>query len=147
MRTLVFLTIAATITIGCATAPATRQEGIEQWADRHPEASRELGEWVRVHPQAAARFFEWDGHHPEKSHDFVTWTISNPGAGLDAFVLTHRGWPVFDQIMERHRPAAEGFMQWARRHPQAAESLMSHPGGLDWAGHHVYAGYWTMVKG
>jgi len=46
-------------------------------------------------------------------------------------------------------PAArqESIEQWARHHPQAAETLMSHPGGLDWAGHHVYAGYWTMAKG
>ena len=62
------------------------------------------------------------------------------------FVATHRGWPVFDEIMERHRPAAETFMAWSRRHPQAAEALMNHPHGLEWAGHHLYAADWHMVN-
>ena len=58
--------------------------------------------------------------------------------GLDAFVRTHPGWPFFNEIMERHRPAAEGFMAWCRRHPPAAQALMNHPRGLEWAGHHLY---------
>jgi hypothetical protein len=33
-------------------------------------------------------------------------------------------------------------MDWCRRHPEAAEALMSHPGGLDWAGRHIYASQW-----
>jgi hypothetical protein len=129
----------------CASSPQQRREaGIEVWSQNHPEASQELGQWVRVHPQAAALFFEWDGHHTERAHEFVTWTIMHPAETLEVFVAAHPGWPVFDRIMETHRPAAMEFMMWSRRHPQAAESLMNHPGGLQWAGHHLYAADWHM---
>lgn len=33
---------------------------------------------------------------------------------------------------------------WCRHYPEATESRMSHPGGLDWAGHHRYAAAWSM---
>ena len=123
-------------------APAA--EGLESWSARHPEASRELGEWVRAHPRAAHLFFDWDGHHPERSKEFVTWTLEHPGLDIDAFAFTHLNWETFDQINEKHRPAAQAFMKWVRRHPAAAESLMSHPRGLEWAGHHLYQDAWRM---
>ena len=146
MRTAALSTLV--LLAGCATAPPPRPaNAIDVWAGNHPEAARELGEWVRAHPQAASLFFRWDGEHPIKSHDFVTWTITHPGQNLDAFVIAHPGWPYFDQIMERHRPAAEAFMFWARRHPAAAEALMNHPRGLEWAGRHLYQGYWRMEAG
>jgi hypothetical protein len=124
--------------VGYAPPPAPGPVPLEHWADVHPEAARELGDWARAHPQAARRFFDWDGHHPEKSHEFVTWTITHPGEGLDAFAYTHQGWPFFNEVMARHRPAAEAFMFWCRRHPPAAEALMNHPRALEWAGHHLY---------
>jgi len=111
---------------------------LERWAEVHPEAARELGDWAHAHPQAAQRFFEWDGHHPEKSHEFVTWTIMHPAQGIDAFIATHPRWPFFDEIMAKHRPAADAFMAWCRRHPPAAEALMNHPRALEWAGHNLY---------
>jgi hypothetical protein len=131
------------LTLGCAHQPRG-EASIESWSNHHPEASEELGQWVRAHPAAAQRFFEWDSHHPERAHEFVTWTIYHPGQPIDAFVATHPGWPIFDDIAVHHRPAADSFMAWCRRHPQAAEALMSHPGGLHWAGNHLYASYWRM---
>src|SRR4051812_39357173 len=113
-----------------ALAFASQPIGMDIWEKNHPEAARELGEWVKNHPEAAERFFEWDGHHPEKSKIFVTWAITHPAENIDVFVLEHKGWPVFDTIMEKHRPAAEAFMAWARRHKAAAETLMNHPKGL-----------------
>jgi len=118
--------------------------GLEHWQHRHPEASRELGDWVRAHPNAAERFFTWDGQHPARAKAFVTWTIAHPRLGIDAFVVEHRGWPIFDDIVLHHRPGAEAFMDWTRRHPRAAEALMNHPGGLAWAGEHLYKGAWHM---
>jgi len=118
--------------------------GIERWNHNHPEAAQELGEWVKNHPEAAAQFFEWDGHHPERSREFVTWTIRHPGDNIDVFVMSHRGWPYFDVIMEKHRPAAEAFMGWCRRRPRAAEALMMHPRGLEWAGNHLLKEYWHL---
>jgi hypothetical protein len=141
MKTLMLLFLVA----GCAASVAERrEEGIERWSANHPEAARELGVWVQTHPQAAALFFEWDGHHPERSHEFVFWTITHPAQPLEAFTATHPGWPVFDRIMETHRPAAEAFMMWCRRHGPAAETLMNHQGGLIWAGRHLYADAWHM---
>ena len=135
----------ALLSAGCAASVAERrEEGIERWAGNHPDAARELGVWVQTHPQAAALFLEWDGHNPERSHEFVTWVITYPAQPIEGFVATHPGWPYFARIMESHRPAAEAFMAWCRRHPQAAEALMNHPGGLDWAGRHLYASSWHM---
>ena len=118
--------------------------GLEAWQRHHPEASRELGDWVRAHPAAAERFFTWDGRHPARAKAFVTWAIAYPRLGIDAFVLEHRGWPIFDEIALHHRPGAEAFLAWTRRHPRAAEALMNHPGGLEWAGKHLYADAWHL---
>lgn len=121
---------------------AHAQPGLEGWERAHPEASRELGAWVRQHPDAARVFFDWDAAHPERAHEFVTWTITHRGEGIRAFADTHRGWGQFDLIMRDHQPAANAFMGWSRHHPEAAEALMNHPGGLNWAGHHLYASNW-----
>jgi hypothetical protein len=118
--------------------------GLDMWSKNHPQASRELGTWVRNHAHAARLFFEWDGTHPERSKEFVTWAIVNRGAPIQAFISTHPGWPVFDRIAADHRPAANAFMAWCRRHPNAAEALMVHSGGLRWAGDHLYAEYWEL---
>ena len=121
--------------------------GLEGWERHHPAAAQDLGGWVKGHPAAARQFFDWDAQHPERSHAFVTWAIQHPGAGIQAFAVEHPGWPFFDQIMKSHAPAANAFMGWCRKHPEAAETLMNHPGGLDWAGRHLYAGAWSMEAG
>ena len=121
---------------------AQSEPGLQGWERAHPEASRDLGAWVHEYPEAARRFFEWDAAHPERAHAFVTWSITHRGEGIRAFEETHRGWEHFDVILRDHQPAANAFMGWCRRHPDAAEALMSHPGGLNWAGHHIYASQW-----
>jgi hypothetical protein len=120
------------------------EAGLETWERNHPEASRELGDWVKAHPEAAHLFFDWDGHHPHKSKEFVAWTLAHPGDDIDVFVLSHPKWEYFDKINETHRPAAQSFMAWCRHHPKAAEALMHHERGLEWAGHHLYKAYWSM---
>lgn len=118
---------------------AQASPGLEGWERNHPEASRDLGAWAREHRDAARKCFEWDAARPERSHAFVTWSIAHPNEGIRAFADTHRGWDRFDAIAREHQPALNAFMAWCRRHPKAAEALMSHPGGLAWAGHHLYA--------
>lgn len=115
--------------------PGQAQMG--EWNANHPEAAGELCVWVRNHPDAAHRFFEWGGHHPAKAQEFVTWTLTHPNRGIDGFVSEHPGWGNFDFMTETHHPAANAFMGWARRHPQAAEALTNHPRGLVWAGNHL----------
>jgi hypothetical protein len=146
MATRLVTALAATVMLyGCAHAPRG-EASIEEWSQNHPVASHELGVWVQNHPDAAAKFFEWDGHHPDRAHELVTWTIYHPTQPIDGFVATHPGWQYFDQIALHHRPGADAFMAWCRRHPQPAERLMSHPGGLSWAGHHLYASSWHMEQ-
>lgn len=118
--------------------------GLDLWSRNHARASRELGAWVQHHPQAARMIFEWDGTHPQRSREFVTWAVANPGAPVRAFLATHPGWPTFDRIAATHRPATNRFMGWCRRHPGAAEALVAHPGGLRWAGDHLYAERWQL---
>jgi hypothetical protein len=148
MRPARILPLGLALALGCAheapPAPAlpAALASLDQWAANHPEAAQELGDWVRTHPEAAARFFEWDAHHPERSRLFVIWAVNHAGLSIDVFVATHPDWPIFDQSMERHRPAAEAFLRWCRRHPPAAAALMNHPGALDWAGRHLYTDYW-----
>lgn len=148
-----FTTLSLAAAVGCAAprpvpAPpvqAAAAEGMEVWAQNHPEASRELGAWVKRHPRAAHRMFDWDGHHHDQAKHFVTWTIRHPKQNLDDFALEHGGrWEEFDAILEGHRPAALEFMTWCRQHGPAAEALMNHPGGLEWAGHHLYQDAWMM---
>lgn len=121
-----------------AVAAAPAPAGIEAWERNHPEAARELGGWARTHAEAARKFFTWDGRHHERAHEFVTWAINHPNEGIRAFADSHRGWEGFDDIALNHVPAANAFIAWCRRHPQAAEALMNHPAGLEWAGHHLY---------
>lgn len=118
---------------GCAHKERVSPAGIEKWNANHPEAARELCAWAGNHPDAARRLFDWDAHHPDRAHDFVSWAITHPNEGIDAFVSSHPRWTDFDFISETHRPAANAFIAWCRRHPRAAEALMNHPGSLEWA--------------
>lgn len=127
-----------------ASVQSAKEESLDLWATNHPEASRELGAWVQKHPDAAAKFFQWDARHPGAARSFVTWSIEHPGADMDEFAFSHRAWEEFNWIMERHHSAADAFMRWSRRHPRAAQALMSHPGGLDWAGRHLYQASWDL---
>ena len=123
---------------------ALAEPTLEKWSENHPEASKTLGLWVKAHPEAAAKFFEWDGHHPEHSREFVNWTIEHPAERIDVYVQAHPGEPYLDEIMKNHVPAAKEFMVWSRNHADAAKELMSHPKGLQWAGHHLYKEYWNL---
>lgn len=137
-------TILVVLAVALPALALAEPAGLDRWSKNHPQASSELGDWVRNHPEAARLMFEWDGTHPERSKEFVTWTIARPGDDIDVFVLAHRGWPLFDRIAETHRPATQAFMAWCRRHPRAAETLVRHPRGLQWAGNHLYAEHWQL---
>jgi hypothetical protein len=74
----------------------------------------------------------------------VDWALRYPGADIDQFAASHRAWDDFNWVMEHHRPAANAFLAWCRRHPEASRELMRHPAGLHWAGTHLYQSYWDM---
>jgi hypothetical protein len=136
--------LVASFLVGAApllAADAPDQKTLEKWAANNPEASQALGEWVKARPNAAKLFFQWDGKHPEKSREFVTWTIEYANKDIKDFADKHPDWPVFSDIFKNHKPAANEFMAWARKYPQAALSLMKHSRGLHWAGDHLYKGF------
>jgi hypothetical protein len=108
-------------------APAT----VGGWARLHVVAARDLREWVRHHPKAAVRFFVWGARHPGRVRLLMAWILGQEKAGVGAFVAAHPGWPGLNQILQEHRPAAEGFFAWCRHHPRAARALVAHPALLE----------------
>lgn len=139
MRYCFGIMLAALLTVGaagCAHHPSKAEASIGRWNEHHPEAARDLCQWVGAYPDASRRLFEWESNHPERAHDFVTWAIHHPNQGVGAFVDAHPGWSNLDFLAETHRPGANAFLDWCRRHPRAAEALMNHPDGLQWASHH-----------
>jgi hypothetical protein len=139
MRKLLILThvVFAFSALGCAHRGPPGDVDIARWNSRHPEAAQELCAWVSTHREAAHLFFEWDSNHWDRSHEFVVWAITHPGENIDFFVSQHPDWQTFDGLAVTHRPAADAFIQWCRRHPEASQELMNHRNGLHWAGNHL----------
>jgi hypothetical protein len=121
-------------------------QGLETWADNHPDASKALGVWVKAHPDAAHYIFEWDGNHPERSQAMVTWAITHPGENLAKFYNQHKDWPEMELIMTTHKEGTEEFLKWCRDYHEAARTLMLHSGGLKWAGDHLYKAEQNISK-
>jgi len=120
----------------CRHAAPSGEQQMANWNARHPDAARDLCVWVQNHPAASQHFFQWDSDHPERAREFVIWTAEHPGEGINAFVATHGAWSEWDWISETHHPAANAFMAWVRKHPNAARDLVNHPAGERWASHH-----------
>jgi hypothetical protein len=93
---------------------------------------------VHAYPDAARRLVSWDERHTEQAREFVTWTVTQPGGGIEAFLASHPKGQFLSDVGERHMLAADAFMAWCRRHPEAATELVSHPRGLEWVGRHLY---------
>ncbi len=136
MRRTMMLCLGVTLLAGCAHHGPSGEQQMATWNARHPEAARELCGWVQQHPDASAHFFEWDANHPERAREFVYWTVEHPAEGINVFVAAHPGWSEWDWISETHHPAANAFMAWVRRRPNAARDLVNHPAGERWAAHH-----------
>lgn len=127
---------------GCAPAVVvapTPLPPLDVWAQNHPAASQALGVWVHNHPPAASWMFEWDSVHEWKARELVEWALVHPGESVPVFVAQHPGWPEFDLFATGHLPAVHNFLEWCRRFPEASRLLVAHPGGLHWAGFHLYA--------
>ena len=117
---------------------AAYAQGLEKWADNHPDASKALGQWVKAHTDAAHYIFEWDGNHPERSQALVTWAITHPGEDLMKFYNQHKDWPEMELITTTHKAGTEEFLKWCRNYHEAARTLMIHSMGLKWVGDHLY---------
>ena len=135
----ILLALAAPLPACAHLPPPRRAAAMAGWEHRHPIAAQELGNWVQTHQPAARQLFEWDAHHPRGARQLVGWALTHPRQPVDRFVASHLGRPGFIRMLEAHRPASQTFLAWCRRQPQAAEDLVAHPGGLAWAGNHLFA--------
>jgi hypothetical protein len=112
---------------------------LTEWKAHHPDAAHSLQQWARKDAQAARKVFAWDGLHPERTKALVDWALGNPRDDVLAFHTKHQDWPEFQDLLDKHRDALNGFVAWARQNRDAAKELMEHPRGLEWAGKHVVA--------
>jgi hypothetical protein len=119
---------------------------MQKWAKDHGEAAKDLEAWMKADEKAAVAFFEWEGHHPKGAKQFVHWSIEHKDKSIEEYETTHAAagkkaepalWVAFDKVMNDHKAAATSFMEWARKHPEAAQALMKHAKGLLWAGTHI----------
>ncbi|MHB8421128.1 MAG: hypothetical protein ACYDCL_23920 [Myxococcales bacterium] len=143
------LAVSSLAALACAPAVVvapTPVPPLEVWAQNHSAASQALGLWVRNHSPAAAWMFGWDSRHPGKAEALVAWTLAHPGERVPVFVAQHPDWPEFNQFAMSHLPAVHNFFEWCLRFPAAARSLVAHPGGLHWAGDHLYGAEWHLAN-
>jgi hypothetical protein len=115
---------------------------IESWATTHTDAAQALRAWVHENPDAARNIFSFDTKRPARTKALVLWAVHHPSDDVMVFAGMHPGWEWFGATMSKYRAGADQFLAWARAHPQAAEELMGHPGGLRWVGDHLYAAEW-----
>jgi len=64
----------------------------------------------------------------------------NPGAGVGAFLETHRNAAGFDFVAQQHPPQAAQHYDWAARHPAAADALLETPHALKFMSRHPRCG-------
>ena len=112
---------------------------LTEWKAHHPDAAQSLQKWARKDPQAARKVFAWDGLHPERTKALVDWALDDPRDDAVAFHTKHQDWPEFQDLLDKHRDALNGFLAWVRQNGDAAKELTEHPRGLEWAGKHVVA--------
>ena len=113
----------------CLLAAAPPQ--LTEWKLHHRDAAQALASWVRSDQTAARKLFAWDGVHPEQTKELVDWAIDKPDEDVVAFHTKHRDWPQFEELLDKHRNALNGFAAWARQHRDAAKELMQHPHALE----------------
>lgn len=128
-----FFTLLWAVSFGCA-HEAKPKEQLQTWNQRHPEAAQELCAWIAQHPRASDRLMLWEGHNGARAEELLRWATSNPGYGWQTFVAQHRDWKDYAAIAAQHPRAANQFLDWARRNPEAAQDLLEHDGALRFAG-------------
>ncbi len=119
-----------------ATTPSA--QSVARWADVNRQAAHQLANWSRSHIKAMRHFLRWEDESPDAFRDFVLWTVRNPTQGFAAYLASHPDGPLVAEIASDHLWSAQAFMDWCRRYPGPAETLVSNPRPLDWVGDHLY---------
>src|SRR5262245_20252478 len=104
---------------------------LTEWKLHHPEARQALASWTCSDPAAARKLFAWDGVDPAQTKELVDWAMDKPDEDVIAFHTKHQDWPQFQELLDKHRKALNGFAGWARQHRDAARELMEHPRALE----------------
>jgi hypothetical protein len=86
-----------------------------------------------------------DKRAPLRVKELVSWATVHPDEQIEAFTLAHPDWKLGEALQKRG-PSTTTFLRWARRHPEAATDLMTHPRGLHWAGTHLFASEWQSAE-
>jgi hypothetical protein len=123
--------------IGCTLALACSHGPRDEWRsfnDRHADAAQELCAWSAQHPKASDRILDWESRNPARAQVLLEWAVRNPGFGWEHFVAQHPEFQDFAAMASQHPRAANQQLDWARRHPDAASDLVSHPGAERFAG-------------
>jgi hypothetical protein len=125
--------LACSLALGCA-GEARGKSALHDWADRNPEASQELCAWSAQHLRASDQLLSWESRNPERAQELINWSVQNPGYGWEHFVAQRPEFKDFAALASQHPRAVNQQLDWARRHPQAAIDLVSHPGAERFAG-------------
>jgi hypothetical protein len=113
---------------------------IEEWSDRYPDASMELGAWMERYPNAAKRMADWDDHHPIRMSTIVDWAVTHRYESIEAFLYGRAGWQELRGIAQEDRQAMNELIDWIRRSPHAAAELVTHEDSLGWTRAHLANG-------
>jgi hypothetical protein len=121
------------LAIGCAHGP-TNQEELADWNQRHPAAAQELCAWTQQHRRASDQLLLWESDNPGRAQELFGWAEQNPGSAWEQFVAQRPDYGDFASLASQHPRAVNQQLDWARRHPDAANDLASHPGAEHFAG-------------
>ena len=106
---------------------------VDAFKSSYPDAARELCAWSKRYGDAAQRLQQFATANPDKAREFVTWSVTHVEAA-DAFAAAHSGWSDFVFADNKHLAAANAWLNWARRFPQAARELPNRPGAISATG-------------
>jgi hypothetical protein len=124
------LLAAAACAHGPARAPDAPPDALLSWANAYPLAANELCLWERHNPRDSLRVLQWIQDNPVKAANALQFAaMSRPGIGP----RPDSGWR--GHVALPGDPAIDTLLDWAARHPDAAQQL--DPAALEWtAAHH-----------
>lgn len=114
-----------------------KQEPIEDWSGRYPDASTQLVDWIKAHPATAERVAAFDARHPIRMSSLVDWAVTHKYESVEAFLYGRAGWDELQGILHDDPSAMAELVDWMRRSPHAAEELASHQESIGWSRTHL----------
>lgn len=118
--------------VACAHGPAVPpQQAFADWHGKYPLASQELCMLERANPPASRRLLQWEADNPVVATDLLQWIAQHPSEPLPGFLRDHPSVTMDEWFWGDS--AVHTLVQWARRHPDAAQALADDPEALQWS--------------